>query len=296
VVIDGQDVTALPPHKRGIAMVFQDFLLFPHMTVGENLAFPLRMLKASRERIAQQVGWVVDILSLKGLEERYPSQLSGGQQQRVALGRGLVAQPKALLLDEPLANLDRELRQEMEVEVRKCQRRLGIPFIYVTHNQEEALSMSDRIAVVNRGQLEDYAPRERVYGQPASAFVAQFVGRSNRFDGVVTDISDGIVLVDCAGVTLSAPARLDLAVGTPVSLFIKNEKIEVSPSRGSHANTVACTLQDVIFRGVYADYMLNCGGRPLVASQPRSPRLPRSGDPLFACWQTEDIDIFPREA
>jgi ABC-type Fe3+/spermidine/putrescine transport system ATPase subunit len=293
ILIEGRDVTGLPPHRRGVAMVFQDFLLFPHKTVRENLAFPLRMLKAPRDQIAQQINRVVDILSLRGLEERYPSQLSGGQQQRVALGRGLVAKPKALLLDEPLANLDRELRQEMEVEVRACQRRLGIPFIYVTHNQEEALSMSDRIAVVHDGRLEDFADRERVYNRPATAFVAQFVGRSNRFDGVVAELIDGTVIIDSSNRRLVAPTRSDLAVGQRVSLFVKNEKIDIRKAQDPQGNSVPCTLRDVIFRGVYADYMLACGDQILVASRSRGGQLPYAGEALFACWQREDGDIFP---
>ncbi len=197
MLIDGEDVTELPPHKRGVAMVFQEFLLFPHRTVQENLAFPLRMMKLPQAEIDERIAWVVGILSLGGLEKRYPNQLSGGQQQRVALGRGLVGRPKALLLDEPLANLDRELRQEMEVEIRRHQIALGIPFIYVTHNQEEALSMSDRIAVVRNGRIEDFAPRTEIYDRPKTAFIAQFVGRSNRFEGAMG--ADGKVADELRG-------------------------------------------------------------------------------------------------
>ena len=185
ILIDGHDVTALPPYKRGIAMVFQDFLLFPHMTVQENLVFPLRMLKVPRDRREERIDWVCDVLSLSELKDRYPNQLSGGQQQRVALGRGLVCRPKVLLLDEPLANLDRELRRDMEVEIRAYQNQLQIPFVYVTHNQEEAISMSDRIAVVNNGLIEDFADRATIYHRPRTRFIAQFVGQSNVFEGRV---------------------------------------------------------------------------------------------------------------
>ena len=153
ILIGGRDVTALPPYKRGIGMVFQDFLLFPHRTVAENIGFPLKMQGKSRAETAENLRWVVDLVRLTGLEARFPHQLSGGQKQRVALARGLVSRPSLLLLDEPLANLDRELRKEMEVEIRRFQIELGIPFVYVTHNQEEALTMSDRMAVMRQSAL-----------------------------------------------------------------------------------------------------------------------------------------------
>jgi len=152
VEISGKDVTALPPYLRRIGMVFQDFLLFPHKTVAENIAFPLKMQRIEPAKQKEQLDWVLDFVRMVGLGDRYTHQLSGGQKQRVALARGLVARPELLLLDEPLANLDRELRKEMEVEVRRFQEELGIPFVYVTHNQEEALTMSDRIAVMGCGE------------------------------------------------------------------------------------------------------------------------------------------------
>jgi putative spermidine/putrescine transport system ATP-binding protein/spermidine/putrescine transport system ATP-binding protein len=291
VLIDGEDVTELPPHKRGVAMVFQEFLLFPHRTVQENLAFPLRMMKLPQAEIDERIAWVVGILSLGGLEKRYPNQLSGGQQQRVALGRGLVGRPKALLLDEPLANLDRELRQEMEVEIRRHQIALGIPFIYVTHNQEEALSMSDRIAVVRKGRIEDFAPRTEIYDRPKTAFIAQFVGRSNRFEGTMG--AGGRVATNC-GVAMELPAG-DIPAGKPVALFVKNEKMQLTtpgeaPPDGP--NRIACTVKDVILRGAYADYILACGERELHASRARSGRSFSTGEAVVASFNPADIDAF----
>jgi len=290
VLIDGVDVTDLPPHKRGVAMVFQEFLLFPHRTVYENLAFPLRMLKLPRAEIEERVAWVVGILSLAGLEKRYPNQLSGGQQQRVALGRGLVGRPKALLLDEPLANLDRELRQEMEVEIRRHQIALGIPFIYVTHNQEEALSMSDRIAVVRKGRVEDFAPRTQIYDTPRTAFIAQFVGRSNRFEGMVE--ADGTVASDC-GARLAIPAS-GLAGGSRAVVFVKNEKLRLDPAGTAPAGATClpCTVKDVILRGAYADYILAFGARELNASRPRSERAFLAGEAVTASFDPADVDVF----
>ena len=166
VVISDREVTRLPPYARNIGMVFQDFLLFPHRTVAENVVFPLRMQGRGRTEQEQQLAWVLSLVHLKGLEGRYPHQLSGGQKQRVALARGLISRPSVLLLDEPLANLDRELRREMEVEVRRFQQELGIPFVYVTHNQEEALTLSDRIAVMHEGRIEQVGPKLEIYSRP----------------------------------------------------------------------------------------------------------------------------------
>ncbi|MCB4771322.1 ABC transporter ATP-binding protein [Ancylobacter sp. Lp-2] len=295
VLIDGEDVTELPPHKRGVAMVFQEFLLFPHRTVYENLAFPLRMLKLPKSEIEARVEWVVGILALRGLEKRYPNQLSGGQQQRVALGRGLVGRPKVLLLDEPLANLDRELRQEMEVEIRKHQTDLGIPFIYVTHNQEEALSMSDRIAVVRGGRIEDFASRTDIYDRPKTAFIAQFVGRSNRFIGTAATAGDTISLSG-EGVRIETATRPGIADGERVAAYVKNEKVRLRPASAGGAgaaNTLAATVRYVILRGAYAEYVLGWSGGELVASRPRSEAEFTEGAEVVAFWDAADVDLFP---
>jgi putative spermidine/putrescine transport system ATP-binding protein/spermidine/putrescine transport system ATP-binding protein len=297
VLIDGEDVTDLPPHLRGVAMVFQEFLLFPHRTVRENLAFPLRMLKLPKSEIDSRVEWVLGILSLRGLEGRYPNQLSGGQQQRVALGRGLVGRPKVLLLDEPLANLDRELRQEMEVEIRAHQTDLGIPFVYVTHNQEEALSMSDRIAVVRGGRIEDFAAREEIYDRPKTAFIAGFVGRSNRFEGVATHSGDGTI-VHGNGAELHARSHPALAEGAPVTAFVKNEKVRLDPpgATGVLPNAIPARIKHVILRGSYAEYLMTWSGGELVASRPRSEADYREGMEVTARWDVADVDLFKPEA
>ncbi|MBS7544729.1 ABC transporter ATP-binding protein [Ancylobacter oerskovii] len=295
VLIDGEDVTELPPHKRGVAMVFQEFLLFPHRTVYENLAFPLRMLKLPKGEIEARVEWVVGILALRGLETRYPNQLSGGQQQRVALGRGLVGRPKVLLLDEPLANLDRELRQEMEVEIRKHQTGLGIPFVYVTHNQEEALSMSDRIAVVRGGRIEDFASRADIYDRPKTAFIAQFVGRSSRFEAIVAG-GDRRLALRGDGILIEAESQPGLALGERVAAYVKNEKVRLKPAEPGGAdapNALPATVRHVILRGAYAEYVLGWSGGELIASRPRSEAEFAEGAAVTAFWNAADVDLFP---
>jgi putative spermidine/putrescine transport system ATP-binding protein/spermidine/putrescine transport system ATP-binding protein len=297
VLINGEDVTHLPPHLRGVAMVFQEFLLFPHRTVYENLSFPLRMLKLPKGEIEARVEWALGILALNGLEKRYPNQLSGGQQQRVALGRGLVGKPKVLLLDEPLANLDRELRQEMEVEIRKHQSSLGIPFIYVTHNQEEALSMSDRIAVVRGGRIEDFAARTDIYDRPKTAFIAQFVGRSNRFEGTAS-VQKKKLTISGAGVVIETPAVEGIADGMTAAAYVKNEKIGLKPAaKGTDggANTLFATIKHVILRGAYAEYLLTWKGGEIIASRPRSEIELKEGTDVVAFWTGEDVDVFPVE-
>jgi ABC-type Fe3+/spermidine/putrescine transport system ATPase subunit len=221
VSIGGVEVTGLPPYLRRIGMVFQDFLLFPHRTVAENIIFPLRMQGMTPAQQKEQLDWILDFVHMVGLDERFPHQLSGGQKQRVALARGLVSRPELLLLDEPLANLDRELRKEMEVEVRRFQEELGIPFVYVTHNQEEALTMSDRVAVLYRGQIEQVGPKLEVYNQPATRFVASFVGAPNKMTGRVTACEAGRLEIDWDGLSLIAQAKEGMASGDLVEIYLK---------------------------------------------------------------------------
>ena len=293
VIINGQDITDLPPYSRRIGMVFQDFLLFPHKKVGENVIFPLRMQRASRAEQDERLKWVIDLLHLDGLEDRYPHQLSGGQQQRVALARGLISRPALLLLDEPLANLDRELRKEMEVEVRRYQLELGIPFIYVTHNQEEALTMSDRIAVMHQGAFEQVAEKHEVYTSPSTHFVAGFVGHSNRMRGPVTSLADGAGRIDWDGVDLRVPLADGMGVGTLVEFFIKCEKMSLRVSGealpdGPH-NVVAGRLRDIIFKGAAADYLVVLeNGAELTVTDTAAGRGLATGDAVEIIWPLAD--------
>lgn len=293
VEIGGRDVTLLPPYLRRIGMVFQDFLLFPHKTVAENITFPLKMQGRGAAEQKEQLDWILDFVHMPELAERYPHQLSGGQKQRVALARGLVARPELLLLDEPLANLDRELRKEMEVEVRRYQEELGIPFVYVTHNQEEALTMSDRVAVMHEGRIEQVGPKLEVYNRPATRFVASFVGAPNKFVGTVVEAEGDRLRVDWDGLALVG--RGGGARGDRVELYLKSERIGIAPAGtgGTADNRLEGTVRDIIFKGQFADYLVRLSnGREIVVSGP--PELPgvARGGRVEVAWPYEAVDVF----
>jgi putative spermidine/putrescine transport system ATP-binding protein/spermidine/putrescine transport system ATP-binding protein len=227
------------------------------------------------------------------LAERHPHQLSGGQKQRVALARGLVARPELLLLDEPLANLDRELRKEMEVEVRRYQEELGIPFVYVTHNQEEALTMSDRVAVMHEGRIEQVGPKLEVYNRPATRFVASFVGAPNKFVGTVVEAEGDRLRVDWGGLVLVG--RGGGARGDRVELYLKSERIGIAPvgAGGAADNRLEGTVRDIIFKGQFADYLVRLSNaREIVVSGP--PELPgvARGGRVEVAWPCEAADVF----
>ena len=299
VRIGGVDVTGLPPYLRRIGMVFQDFLLFPHKTVAENITFPLKMQGKTPAQQKQQLDWILGFVRMTGLDERFPHQLSGGQKQRVALARGLVSRPELLLLDEPLANLDRELRKEMEVEVRHFQEELGIPFVYVTHNQEEALTMSDQVAVMYRGRIEQVGPKLEVYNQPATRFVASFVGQPNKLVGRVTACEAGRLAIDWDGLGLVARAKAGIASGDTVELYLKSERIalsadEASPQGAPGAeNRLEGSVRDIIFKGHFADYLIRVGaGAELVVSAPPAlPGIARGGSVRLS-WSDQAADLF----
>lgn len=232
ISIFGEQVADTPPNKRPVNTVFQQYALFPHMSVAENVGFGLRMQKVGKVDRQRQVIEILSLVRLDGLEQRKPSQLSGGQQQRVALARALVNRPKVLLLDEPLGALDLKLRQEMQIELKALQREIGITFVFVTHDQDEALTMSDRIAVMNAGRILQIGRPEDIYEQPADRFVAGFIGQSNLLDATVADTGDNGVVVLGNGHRLAADTT-DRPAGTSVTLAIRPERLSVSPLSGS---------------------------------------------------------------
>ncbi len=291
VTIDNQDITRQPPYNRGLGMVFQDFLLFPHRTVAENIIFPLKMQGTDKEAQRKQLEWVMNLVRLEGLGERYPYQLSGGQKQRVALARGLVARPTLLLLDEPLANLDRELRKEMEVEVRRYQIELGIPFIYITHNQEEALTMSDRMAVMNHGRIEQIGPKLELYSRPDSPFVASFVGSANRLAGKL--LNDSSFEWHQQNVRVQAPA--EAKTGDNIELYIKGERIEFNESATDKSDRAQLRgrLRDVIFKGQYSDYIVEIAedATVVVSATSEQPFVERNSE-VHISWAVNAGDCY----
>jgi spermidine/putrescine transport system ATP-binding protein len=250
ILLEGQDVSRVPPYRRNVNTVFQHYALFPHMTVYDNVAFGPRCRKLEPPEIERRVRALLAVVRLTDFAERRPAQLSGGQQQRVALARALVNYPSALLLDEPLGALDLKLRQVMQIELKRIQREVGITFIYVTHDQEEALTMSDRIAVMNEGRVEQIGSPQDIYHSPASVFVANFIGIANLLPGVVTRVGGDRVSVKVAGDgEVSLPAGADpVAPGEGVTVMVRPERLRLT---GKDAGTsgVPVTVRHVVFQG-----------------------------------------------
>ena len=244
--IDGRDVVNLKPNQRNIGMVFQAYALFPNLTVAQNVAFGLKVARVPRRERDARVEEMLSIIHLPGLGARFPFQLSGGQQQRVALARALAVRPKLLLLDEPLSALDAKIRLSLRQEIRAIQRKLGITTIYVTHDQEEALSMSDRIVVMNAGVAEQIGDPFEIYNRPSTAFVASFVGTLNTLEARVTDPATGAVTIDGQPVTLGR--SLDAASGATVSLALRPEALSIGPRPGNEARLRA-RVENVAFHG-----------------------------------------------
>ena len=276
ILFDGRDVAQLPPEQRDIGMVFQNYALFPHMTVAGNLAFGLEMRGRPRAEITERVRAVLDLVQLAGLGARYPRELSGGQQQRVALARALVIEPKILLLDEPLANLDATLRDEMRTFIRDLQKRVGISTLYVTHDQAEAMTMSDRVVVMFGGQIAQVDTPEAVYDRPASAAVARFVGQANVVEGLVAG-ANGERLIESPLGPLPMPQRLGLASGTPVSVIARPQAIALSAVAAG--TPLAGTVAARYFHGAFIDYRIAVGDQMLNV-QAAPPALHAPGDPV----------------
>jgi spermidine/putrescine ABC transporter ATP-binding subunit len=226
ILLDGQDIASMPPQKRGFGMVFQNYAIFPHLNVFENIAFPLRARHWPKAMVADRVTWALEMVQLGRFADRYARQLSGGQQQRVALARAIVFHPSVVLMDEPLGALDKNLRYEMQVEIKEIQQRLGMTVLYVTHDQEEAMSMSDRIAIMNRGRIDQVGPPGEVYEQPVNPFVGRFLGEANLIEGTVTADGGHVRLTLPTGEWLCAPSG-NLHDSGPGLLFIRPERVDI---------------------------------------------------------------------
>jgi putative spermidine/putrescine transport system ATP-binding protein len=246
----GRSLHAVPPYRRDIGMVFQNYALFPHMTVAENIAFPLTVRRRPRAEIATAVARALDLVRLGGMADRRPAQLSGGQQQRVALARALVFDPPLVLMDEPLGALDRQLREQMQIEIKHLHERLGVTLVYVTHDQGEALTMSDRVAVFRDGGLQQVAPPLDLYERPATSFVAQFVGDSNQFAGTVLGVSGTTCTVELdGGWRVAATAVADLAPGRRTTLSIRPERVLAGTADAPPPNAAPARVAELIYHG-----------------------------------------------
>ena len=253
---DGEEVVKLPAEKRDIGMVFQNYALFPHMTVRGNLAFGLEMRKTPKAEMERRIDETLALVQLTNFADRYPRQLSGGQQQRVAIGRALVIEPRILLLDEPLANLDAKLREEMRVFIRDLQRRVGITTIYVTHDQAEAMTMSDRVVVMFGGRIAQSGPPGEIYDRPVDETVAGFVGQVNLIHGTIASVSGEIARIETALGPAEVPAG-GRQPGEPVTLALRPEAIDLLPADAPRG--IAATVRAAFFSGPIVDYSLSLG-------------------------------------
>ena len=282
--LDGQDIGRTPVHRREIGMVFQNYALFPHLSVFENVAFGLSVRGRKKAEIRARVGEMLGLVRLAGLEQRSPRQLSGGQQQRVALARALVTRPKLLLLDEPLGALDKRLRQQMQVELKQIQREVGITTIFVTHDQEEALTLSDRIAIFNEGKIIQSGPPSEVYERPNSAFAANFLGDSNIFEGRVA--APGRLATEWGQLLTNDPLP---AAGQPALLAVRPEKIAIEPTGAAaraSANRLTGRLLRTVYSGMSTTYRVAVGAREVIVfEQNRGEHSFHPGDGVVLTWQ-----------
>lgn len=294
IAIDGASVVAMPPYRRNIGMVFQNYALFPHLTVADNIGFPLKQRGVPKAERARLVGEALELVHLPGYGARYPRQLSGGQQQRVALARAIVFQPRLLLMDEPLGALDKQLRENLQLEMRRLHADLGITFIYVTHDQEEALTMSDRIAVMNEGLVAQIGSPEDLYDRPSSRFVASFIGESNFLPAIVRGVEDDVVIAECQGVTLRALRQGRPTNGEKVMLTTRPERLRFADGARGHAapeNRLNVTVTEAVFAGERCRYMLEAAdGTSMVLKEPSSAAIRRRsvGEQAEVAWSVAD--------
>ena len=293
ILLNGRSIKHVPPHKRDIGMVFQNYALFPHMTVRENLAFPLSVRGQGKAEIAERVSRALAMVQLDAFAHRYPAQLSGGQQQRVALARALVFEPQLVLMDEPLGALDKQLREHMQMEIRHLHRHLGVTVVYVTHDQGEALTMSDRVAVFHQGEIQQVAPPRVLYEEPQNAFVANFIGENNRINGQLLSRSGEHCVVRLPqGETVEALAVQVGQPGEPVSLSVRPERVLLNGHSAACANRFAGRVMEFIYLGDHVPMRLEVAGQNnFFVKQPIAELDPelRVGDVVPLGWQVEHV-------
>ena len=295
VLIGGSDVSALPPNKRRLGMVFQNYSLFPHMTVADNVAFGLRRAGCGRAEVATRSAQALEMVRLSGFGDRWPSQLSGGQQQRVALARSIVTNPRVLLLDEPLGALDKNLRESMQFELRQLQQTLGITTVLVTHDQEEALTMADQVAVMHDGSLQQLGPPDEVYDRPRSRFVAEFLGTSNIFAADAISSQDGMVLARHEGSGAMMQASGTAAAGSRLEIAVRPEKTLLTTAGPAGPNVLGGTVTGLVFRGVYRAFQVTLAPTGQAAFAYVGPQTVTDGltvgAPAFLSWRAQDAVV-----
>ncbi|WP_372353193.1 ABC transporter ATP-binding protein [Pararhizobium sp. YC-54] len=302
IILNGRNINRLAPDKRGIGMVFQNYALFPHMSVAENLAFPLQVRSMPKAELERRVKSALDMVELSALGSRRPAQLSGGQQQRVAVARALVFEPQLVLMDEPLGALDKRLREQMQYEIKSLHDRLGVTIVYVTHDQSEALTMSNRVAVFNDGVIQQLSAPADLYEKPRTAFVADFIGENNSLSGSVNGVYDNqIVSVRLAGGEIVQAVSVDqLGPGHPVILSIRPERIVLNPRiKNASMPTLAATVEDLVYYGDHVRVRLSIDGQSTIVVKVANDGHETSiakGDVQQIAWRAEDCRAFnPRQ-
>ncbi|MDQ0860976.1 ABC transporter ATP-binding protein [Bacillus sp. V2I10] len=303
VYIKGKKVTKIPPYKRDLGMVFQTYSLFPHMTVYENLSFGLKLRKVPNSEQKKKIARALELVKMSGLENRYPRELSGGQRQRVAISRALVVEPELLLLDEPLSNLDAKLRHELRIEIKRLQKEIGVTTIFVTHDQEEALSLSDRVVVMNKGQIEQISSPTSIYNHPDSEFVFQFIGKSNSFDGKIiavdthkisVQVEKEITHVDVKNIMGSDRS---CSAGDQVKLYIRPEKIRIASSEENGHPTLEfhkSKITQLNYLGTSWEIDVSLLGKPLQILSPVIEPSWQIGREVYVGWSPSDIMIIKK--
>ena len=292
IELAGQSLRNVPPHKRDIGMVFQNYALFPHMTVYENLAFPLRARKLPRSEESGRVDRALDMVQLRGYERRRPGQLSGGQQQRVAVARALVFDPQLVLMDEPLGALDKQLREQMQLELKHIHQHIGVTFVYVTHDQTEALTMSNRIVVFNDGVVQQIASPEKLYEQPQNSFVAQFIGENNRLQGQITAMNGKTCTVEIEGGGEVEALAINVdGVGARTVLSLRPESVLFDPPAESVHSRFDARVEELIYLGDHMRVRVDvCGHNDFVIKVARSESAPQLdiGQTIPIGWKSHD--------
>ncbi|MFP4537947.1 MAG: ABC transporter ATP-binding protein [Dichotomicrobium sp.] len=293
IYLNGSPINNVPPHKREIGMVFQNYALFPHMTVWENLAFPLQVRKLPKPEIEQKITRVLDMVQMGQFGNRRPAQLSGGQQQRIALARALVFEPQLVLMDEPLGALDKQLREHMQFEIKHIHEDLNVTVVYVTHDQSEALTMSDRIAVFNDGVIQQLSTPDVLYEEPENSFVAQFIGENNKLNGTVKSFrQDGLCEVEIEGGLVVEALGVNVSdVGQKTTLSLRPERVEINPAEGSTRNRIDGRIQELIYLGDHIRTRMSVAGHDdFIVKVPNTHghKILKEGETATVGWASQD--------